>query len=186
MPLMGQREYARHRAELKLPGATHRAVQKAIAAQRIAVVDGKIDSELADKAWADNSSEGHRRQHAFTDPAAAGGAAVANAAPARHPSPPQATAPSDGKPTFSQVATFEKAQRGKLAQLQVAKLEGSLVSAEKVKGEWASLVLLARNKILGAALRIKEKIPELTAAHVRTIEGVLREALEDLADGSER
>lgn len=182
---MGQREYARHRAELKLPGATHRAVQKAIAGGRIAVVDGKIDSELADKAWADNSSEGHRRQHAFIDPAGAGGAAVADAPPARHP-PPLARAPDDGRPSFSQVATFEKAQRGKLAQLQVAKLEGSLVSAEKVKAEWASLVLLARNKIMGSAIRIKEKIPELTAAHVRTIEGVLREALEDLADGSER
>ena len=53
MPLMGYREYARHR------GVALRAVQKAIEAKRIALVDVdgklKIDSDQADRDWRDNT-----------------------------------------------------------------------------------------------------------------------------------
>jgi len=53
MPLMGYREYARHR------GVALRAVQKAIEAKRITLVEVagkmKIDSDQADQDWRDNT-----------------------------------------------------------------------------------------------------------------------------------
>lgn len=53
MPLMGYREYARHR------NITLRAVQKAIEAKRITLVEVagkmKIDSDQADRDWRDNT-----------------------------------------------------------------------------------------------------------------------------------
>lgn len=55
MPLMGQREYARHR------GCSLGAVQKAIKAKRVPVtVDGKINSEIADRAWEMNTDHTKR------------------------------------------------------------------------------------------------------------------------------
>jgi hypothetical protein len=53
MAMMGQREYARHRLALGLPGGTLAAVQKALKSGRIAPAqDGKIDSDAADASWA--------------------------------------------------------------------------------------------------------------------------------------
>ena len=53
---VSQRAYARHR------GVTHRAVQKAIAAGRIPVSsDGKVDPDVADRAWVANTDESKPR-----------------------------------------------------------------------------------------------------------------------------
>lgn len=61
MAMMGQREYARHR------GVTVRAVQVALEAKRItAEENGKIDSEKADRDWAENT--GPRNIHLDDDP----------------------------------------------------------------------------------------------------------------------
>ncbi|HXS98630.1 MAG TPA: hypothetical protein VN736_28735 [Candidatus Limnocylindrales bacterium] len=59
MPVMGLREYSRHR------GCSLAAVQKAIASGRIRKTeDSRIDSEEADKAWAANSDPAKQRQEA--------------------------------------------------------------------------------------------------------------------------
>ncbi len=51
MPLLTQRAYGRHRAELGLTGTTHRAVQKAIERGRISKnADGLIDSGTSSRA----------------------------------------------------------------------------------------------------------------------------------------
>lgn len=53
MPLMGYRQYARHRKSLGLPGGTHHSVQQAVSSGRIkASADKRIDSDQADQAWA--------------------------------------------------------------------------------------------------------------------------------------
>ncbi len=179
MPLLGLRGYARHRAELGLSGTTHRAVQKAISGGRIfADADGKIDSDAADRAWADNSSEGHRRGAEYLD--------RVSAAPVDSP-PPVATArvaPPAG-PTLAQASAFEKGWKGKLAKLQYEEREGKLVRVEEVRERWAKIVLVARNKFLGLPNKAKDKIPELSATGVRVLEDLVREYLEDLDSGED-
>ncbi len=58
MPLMGLREYARHRKAKGLPGGSGAAVSKALGDGRIKRGgDGRIDSDQADLAWSQNTRE---------------------------------------------------------------------------------------------------------------------------------
>ncbi len=63
MPLMSIRAYARHR------GVTHPAVLKALATGRIhKSTDGRIDSDVADREWAQNTNEAKPRNSVSGEP----------------------------------------------------------------------------------------------------------------------
>jgi hypothetical protein len=53
--LLTVRAYAKHRKELGLPGGSFMAVSRAVDGGRIVLSGGKIDSEKADRAWAENT-----------------------------------------------------------------------------------------------------------------------------------
>jgi hypothetical protein len=55
MGLMTVSEYARSRKKRGLPGGTRQAVEKAVDAGRIKLIDGKIDPEVADIQWEKNT-----------------------------------------------------------------------------------------------------------------------------------
>lgn len=194
MPLMSQRAYARHRAERGLPGTTHRAVQKAIQAGRIQVTDdGLIDSELADRQWAANSSEGHRRNllqeetaKAKAKPGAKAKAKAATTAPAnRAPPAPAPDLPEvpEAEPGMSlaEASALEKVWKAKLAELEFEEKSGRLVSAEEVQAKWVELVTISKTKLLALPAKCKARIPRLTGAEVGIIDELIREALEELA-----
>ncbi len=190
MALMSQRAYARHRAEHGLPGSTHRAIQKAIEAGRIQVTaQGQIDSELADRQWAANSSEGHRRNPGQEEGARARAARPIERAapqertpPARRPPPPrEATPQADETMSLAEASALEKVWKARLAELEFEKRSGELVAAADVDAKWVELVTLSKTKLLALPSKIKARIPSLDAAEVLVIDQLVREALEELA-----
>ncbi len=207
MPLMSQRAYARHRAEQGLPGTTHRAVQKAIEAGRIQVNEkGQIDSDQADRQWAANSSEGHRRNPAQEEAAKAKAKAtppakVAAAEPKRRPAPAKAPPPPPARPpappprealppsesghegmSLAEASALEKIWKARLAELDFEERSGKLVPANEVQAKWVELVTLSKTKLLALPSKIKARIPSLTVADVAVIDELIRGALEELAE----
>lgn len=211
MALMSQRAYARHRAELGLPGTTHRAVQKAIEAGRIKLnAEGLIDSDAADRAWAANSSELHRRNTKQDEAAKAkskspskakGPPALktprAQAAPpppalqSLPPPPPMLPAApalprgGPGEITVNEAAAAEKYWKAQLAELDFNERSGKLVPAEEVAARWVELITISKTKLLAVPAKAKARLPKLTAADVRVLDQLIREALEELGQGDD-
>ena len=75
-----------------------------------------------------------------------------------------------------------KAQTRKLNQAYRERA-GKLVSAQEVEMRWSTLIVTARNKLLGIPSRARQRSPELTAAQMAVIDELIREALEELAGG---
>jgi phage terminase Nu1 subunit (DNA packaging protein) len=175
-PLLSHRAYAAHRAAKGLPGTTHRAVQKAIEKGRITLVNGKIDPALADVQWAENTNEDMRRSLAQEE----------NARKRRgYPSQaPAAAAPAadQGRTTLAQVQTLEKGYKAKLAQLEYEKQTGKLVNAEEISARWVDIATTLRNRVLGIASKVKQRIPHLSHADVLAIDTIARETLQGIAD----
>lgn len=168
MALMTQRAYARHRAARGLPGKTHKSVQKKIASGQIEQdASGLIDSEAADRAWAENSDEGHRRNPKQERPSSA----------------PEPAAPPERSTglTLAQATTIEKAYKAKLAKLDYEERSGKLINAADVEARWAELVSQSRTRLLGIPTRAKQQDPDLSIAQLAMLEALIREALEDLA-----
>lgn len=166
MPLMSQRAYARHRLELGLPGGTHKAVQKALDRGRISAnADGQIDSDQADRLWVANTNESRRRDGQQRGPFPA----AQDAAP--------------GGVSYAQANAIEKAYKAKLARLEYEERVGKLVPVDEVREKWAQIVVLTRNRVLGLPSKIKARIPSVSRSDVLVIEALVREVLEEIADG---
>lgn len=167
---VSQRAYARHR---KISQAS---VQTAIAAGRLSAslveVKGvkKISSlEAADAEWADKTG----------------------------PTPEQRkddTAAERLKP--DEEVNFPEARRRKaIEDLKVARIQashheldlaerrGDLLSATKVHADVVEDYLHVRTKMLGVPARCRQRIQNLSGADVKVIDGLIREALEELAEG---
>ena len=68
-------------------------------------------------------------------------------------------------------------------ELERAEKEAELVRAEDVSKKWAEVVAITRTKIMAVPSKAKQRIPEIPADAFVTLEEIVREALEDLADG---
>lgn len=168
---MSQRAYARHRLELGLTGTTHRAVQKALERGRIQKnPDGLIDSEEADKQWAAN-----------TDVTDGPGLAPSSRQVPRETEAP----PAPGGVTFAHANAIEKAYKAKLAKLKFEEQSGKLVSADDVLAEWQTLVVMSRTRLLALPSKIKARLPHITRQDVTEIEGLIREALDQLSEADD-
>lgn len=179
------RAYARHRADLGLPGSSLQAVQRARDKGRITLEpDGTIDPARADREWALNTDltdapgtvvEAHAR---VIGPAAAAGLVKP------HPSEPVGdnAAPSLGK-TLPENNAVKAYWQAKTAELDFKEAAGELVPAVGVKAELESVFRSCRTKLLGIPSRARQLLPGLSVADVGVIENLVREALEDLAKG---
>lgn len=172
MNLVSQRAYARHR------GTTHRAVQKAIESGRIATHDGKIDPAEADRMWELN-----------TDPGKPKGTATQRDADGVA-TPPAGAPPDggggklrDGGLSYADARAVREAYAARLAKLDYEERSGKLVNADKVGEAWQQIVQASRTKVLALPSKIKTRIPKMTADDVAMIEQLVRECLEDLAEG---
>ncbi len=94
--LLSQSEYA------KLRGVSKNAVSKAIKAKRIFLVEGKLDSDLANRDWEANSNHRQQRKPKAPEPIA----------PAAAPGGPELAGPPEllGPPELD-AGTFQEAQR---------------------------------------------------------------------------
>jgi phage terminase Nu1 subunit (DNA packaging protein) len=154
------REYARRR------GCTLRAVQNAIKTTRlnasIVLVDGlsKIgDPELADREWAANTDQTRR----------AGAAA---------PAPGHDGAGADDDSSEDTFAHW----KAKKMRLDYEKAAGALVNAAEMQAAMADDYSMVRTKLLGLASKAKQRLPHLTLSDLATLDAIVREALEELAE----
>lgn len=68
------------------------------------------------------------------------------------------------------------------SELDLRKREGELVSAAEVDRRWAAIGVQLRNDLRGLPTRARQLLPHLTAKDALALDGLVREALELLAD----
>lgn len=155
------RAYAQHRRELGLKGSTLKAVQKAIDTERIStVVVGGLrriaDPEEADREWLANTPPRFADEEGDGD---------------------------DGE--FSGAASRERHWKAQLAELTYKERAGELVDAAAAIAEYSDFCTTVRTKLLGLASRMKQAHPDLTLEQLATLDDYVREALDELAAGTE-
>lgn len=169
--LISQRAYARSRDVRGLPGGTLRAVQKAIAAGRIRLVDGKIDPETADLQWDRNTDPDQQKRGASggaleNDPATVTDAARPSESVGASPAALMQTSAST--PSVHQVdqanrireAARADAARTALLEYELAEKRGQLVRRDEVRKAAFDKARIARN----ALLAIPDRLAPLVAA----------------------
>lgn len=171
------RKYAAHRKASGLPGGTLRAVQEAIANGRLTTSlteDKQIrDAHEADAEWAASTK--------------------ADYVPLTGPSSPIATsspATSSGNGLAEARARREAAQ-AELRELELAKQRGELLPLEEfeerleqVEERMKTAFTRCRNKLLAIPARARQRDPSLSARQMTLLEGLVRDALVELADTS--
>lgn len=143
MPLMTVSQYARHR------GVSHQAVSKAVAERRIKKDrNGKIDSDAADRAWALRTNPAQAATH------------VLPPAPRAVPSTPMPS----GTEQYSVVEKLdiktkmahlrEKEARAEMAEKDLAKLKGLLMSKPEVDEYIAFFSQMVRDHMMAVPDRL--------------------------------
>lgn len=168
---MSLRAYARRR------GVSPEAVSKAVADGRLraAVVrDARgapkiADPELADREWDGNTRP--RIDHAPSAPPAADDIDDADyhAARARR----------------EVAAARREAALAEMAELDLAERRGELIPVDQARADVFDKFTIVRTRLLGVPTRVAQRLPAIAADVVPVIDELLREALEELADGAE-
>jgi hypothetical protein len=170
--LMSMRGYARRRGVSAM--TVHQAVKAGRLVQCVATDEagkflGITDPFLADKEWAENTdvTKAPPKEQAK----AAARARVLGGAPAEP----------DGE-SLANASAREKFYAAELKKLKFLEASRVLVPAAEVKARLVDEYSACRTRLLAIPSRAKQALPELTVAHLAVIEGLIREALEDLAD----
>jgi phage terminase Nu1 subunit (DNA packaging protein) len=166
------------RAYAKLRGVSHSAVARAISEGRLETslttnAQGHkkiISAELANAEWEANTRP-DADQRAEDDAA-------------------QGELP-DEKISLKEARRRREIETLKLAKIQaehqrldLAERNGDLMSRSEMLADVAEEFAHVRTKLMGIPLRCKQRIPGLTNADVKVIDALVREALENLADGN--
>jgi hypothetical protein len=165
------RAYAQHRKLLGLPGGSLQSVQRAIEAERISfmLVGGQKripDPDAADREWAAN-----------TDHSRAPGSVKDQADWFEDEG-------DDGvEPSLRDASAREKHWKALTAELNYRRQAGELVEAAAAEERWLALIATAQTKLLAIGSRMKQRLPHLTISDIATIDDLVRESLEELADG---
>lgn len=85
-----------------------------------------------------------------------------------------------GADLVAERAKLAAAQRRRI-ELQIAAEQRRLVDAEAVRARFIGMVTAAKNRLLAVPSKAKARIPTLTVADVEVLEGLVAEALEELA-----
>lgn len=149
-------------------GVAESAVRRAINEGRITAkkVKGRweIDPDIAKKEWAASSR--------FRVEAAA----------AREL---QKTEESKPKRDLINARTAREVYDAKLAELRYKRTSNELVPADEVLARWSTIITTTRTKLLAIPSKAKIAMPELKATHIAIIEGLIREALEEICSSYE-
>ena len=179
--------YARHR------GCFPRAVQVAIARGRLkecvvydAAGKAKItDFHTADAEWKRNTNA--RRQTRGKDAEANrnGTAPAGDGEGGSRPGPKPASMTTESGEiiTAADATARERYWKAETAELDFKRKSGELVDAAAVQSEWAAMIAQARHRLLSIPSKAKSALHHLTLTDVETIERLIRDALEGLANG---
>lgn len=170
--MMSLRAYARRRKTLGLPGASLKAVQRAIASERLkesVARDGAGTPSISDPSLAD------REWIAHTD------AALAPTADA-----PVDAAPAESGETYADARRRKEVALAHLRELELARKAGQLCLGTAVEAELGDLFVEIRSKLLGLPHLAKQLDDSFTVAQVQTLDRLVHAALTALADGEEK
>ena len=84
-------------------------------------------------------------------------------------------------PDYDESRARTEHLKAELLELDRKQKEGLLVPAADVEAKWIEIITLARTKTLGIPSKAKQRIPDLDAGAMVTLEDIVRETLEDLA-----
>lgn len=155
--------YARMREERALPGASPASIGKAVRTKRILAAVyfdatghaiGIADPELADKEWAKNTDQ--------TRTGEGGGA---------------------GSGDYEESRAHKEHWKALTAEVDFKKAAGELVLASSVAQRVSDMAARVRARLLGLPSRAKQALPHLSTEDVEALDGLVREALEALAEG---
>jgi len=110
-------------------------------------------------------------------------ALVANPGPAKERPAPPPHRSSEDLPDYNVSRARTEFEKANLLELDRKTKEGLLLPREQVERVWANAITIARTKLLGVPTRVRQRVPHLTLEEVATMEELIREALEELADG---
>ena len=103
------------------------------------------------------------------------------------PTPQSLTAPEPGDivPDYNDSRARTEYLKAELLELERKEKEGLLVRAAEVEAKWVEVITISRTKVLGVASKAKQRIPDLTQDQIAILEDIVREALEELAEGDD-
>lgn len=167
-PLMGVREYARtrniHPTKVSAACRDGRLKEAVVRDPATGRVSG-LHPLVADREWLANTDYSRAPQHA---PKVAGLPQVA---------PPVDTAPEG----LADSAAELKHWQAQLAELKYREAAGELLLAADVERQIVATFAACKAKLLAIPSRARQALPHLTVADIAAIDGLVREALEDLA-----
>lgn len=179
---MNLQQYAEHRKEMGLRGATHVSVLRAIKKERLRppAVERQgsgweIDPVLADQQWAQT-----------TDPAPRGSSSPSVQLPktASQPRPAKvATNPAAKIPDYNESRARSEFEKANILEMERREKANSLLPREDCFQAWDAAVNITRTTMLGVASKLKQRIPHLTPDEVQVAQDLIREALGSLASG---
>lgn len=171
IPPLSLRAYAAHRRAQGLPGGSLQAVQRAVRAERITVVDGRIpDPEAADREWAANTD--HSRAPGYVKDWA-------------DPDEDLETDDDPDAPSLARESARLKREQRIAAELKNRREAGELVKAADVEAEVAETFSTVRTRVLGVTAKLKQRRPHLQIDDLAELDELLREALAALAESNE-
>ena len=88
-----------------------------------------------------------------------------------------------GNETYEEYQRLDKMASYKLKDLQIRQKENELIEVEEVHKTWQQGVSIAKTRLLGIPNAAKLQMPHLTARDVKTLEDLIDEALNELANG---
>lgn len=140
MPWLSQAAYARHRKANGLRGGTRAAVSQALKRGQIEIVNGKIDSDDADRRWPD--------------------------AVATPPAPRSAPTSSQVLSAQNERARLLKHQAD-LAEIKVQRERGQVLDAGEVVAAWQMVVTAHRERLMLLPERLAHKLEGVADATTR-------------------
>ena len=91
--------------------------------------------------------------------------------------------PDDIVPEYNESRARTEYLKAELLELERKEKEGLLVRSADVQAKWIEVLTISRTKVLGVPSKAKQRIPDLTQDQIAILEDIIREALEELADG---
>ncbi len=73
--------------------------------------------------------------------------------------------------------------RADLAEMQAQERSGELIEAASATATWASVAAMVKTRLGAVPSQMKQRVPRLTLDEVETLNELIREALESIADG---
>ena len=140
-----------------------------------AIREGRIKTRKAANGREMIELEGLRERWALTTQTKITGAKLTDDAPRKRGS--------EDVPDYNESRARTEFLKAELLELERAEKEKRLVDAADVSKRWIEVVSIARTKILGIPSKAKQRIPDFPQDAFVILEDIVRESLEDLADG---